>query len=118
MKAWGVANDLTFLELNPDGFDHIIVGDRRFDIPKGRQQYVARLKEEFPAEARRIDPLFRVIESLANVGGKQRGVVDTLQLLTVGLRSMDHLLDRVGIQDDRLRAVSHHAIGRPRRGTP
>ena len=115
-EGLGVANDLTFLELNPDGFDHIIIGDWRFDIPKGRQQYVARLKEEFPAEAGKIDPLFRVIDSLANVGGIRRGVMDTLQLMTVGLRSMDRLLDRVGIQDDRLRAVltmqsGDHGVG-------
>jgi phytoene dehydrogenase-like protein len=114
-----VANDLTFLELNPDGFDHIIVGDRRFDIPKGRQQYVARLKEEFPTEARNIEPLFRVIESLANVEGARRGVKDAWRRVTLGLRSMDHLLDRFGIQHERLRAIltmqsGDHGMG-PRR---
>ncbi|MFC1757509.1 phytoene desaturase family protein [Planctomycetota bacterium] len=104
-EGLGVANDLTFLELNPDGFDHVITGDRQFDIPKGRDRYVARLQEEFPSEAQNLLSLFRIIDSLANVNGTRRGVMNKLQLVTVGLRSMDHLLNRVGIQDERLRAI-------------
>ena len=104
-EGLGVANDLTFLELNPDGFDHVIIGDHQFDIPKGRQQYVARLQDEFPSEARSIASLFRLIDSLANVDGTRRGVMDKLRLATVGLRSMDHLLNRVGIRNERLRAI-------------
>jgi len=104
-EGLGVANDLTFLELNPDGFDHIIIGEKRFDIPKGLPTYIARLKQEFPAEANKIEPLFRVLQSLANVGGVRRSLRDRWWLLTYGLRSMDHLLNRFGIRDRRLRAV-------------
>ena len=28
-------DDLTLLELNPDGYEHAIIGDSRFDFPKG-----------------------------------------------------------------------------------
>lgn len=104
-EGLGVANDLTFLELNPDGFDHIIIGGKRFDIPKGLPRYIARLKQEFPAEADKIEPLFRVLQSLANAGGIRRSLRDRWWLLTYGLRSMDHLLNRFGIRDRRLRAV-------------
>ena len=104
-EGLGVANDLCFLELNEDGFDHVIVGDQRFDIPKGRDQFVRRLQAEFPAEAQKIEPLFRMIDSLANVKGTKRGIANKWRLLTVGLRSMDHCLDRFAIQDKRLRAI-------------
>ncbi|MCE7906712.1 MAG: FAD-dependent oxidoreductase, partial [Anaerolineae bacterium CFX3] len=30
-----VSQDLAFVELNPDGYDHIIVGDKQVDFPKG-----------------------------------------------------------------------------------
>lgn len=104
-EGLGVANDLTFLELNPDGFDHVIIGDQQFDIPKGRDQFVRRLQAEFPAEAAKIEPLFRMIDCLAKVDGGKNSVLDIWRLLTVGLRSMDRCLDKFGIQDKRLRAI-------------
>ncbi|MGA9534125.1 MAG: NAD(P)/FAD-dependent oxidoreductase [Anaerolineales bacterium] len=57
-EGLGVADDLAFTELNPAGYDHILIGDRRFDIPKGRDAYVARLKEAFPEERGNIDRFF------------------------------------------------------------
>ena len=32
-EGLGIANDITFLEINPDGYDHVLVGEKRFDIP-------------------------------------------------------------------------------------
>jgi phytoene dehydrogenase-like protein len=60
-EGLGVANDLVFLELNPDGYDRVVVGRERFDIPKGRLRFAARLKERFPAESEGIDRYFDVI---------------------------------------------------------
>ena len=54
-EGLGVANDLTFLELNPDGFDHVCMNGERFDIPKGKERFADRLKERFPGEAKGID---------------------------------------------------------------
>jgi all-trans-retinol 13,14-reductase len=39
--------DLTF-ELNPDGYDHIVVGDKQIDFPKGKENLIERLKGHFP----------------------------------------------------------------------
>lgn len=60
-EGLGVSQDVTFLELNPDAYDHIFIGNEQFDIPKGKDTYIARLKERFPDEARGIDQLFRQI---------------------------------------------------------
>src|SRR5688572_17854270 len=46
----GLWDDLTFLELNPDGYDHIIVAGEKFDIPKGKQAFADRLAARFPEE--------------------------------------------------------------------
>ena len=58
-EGLGISQDLEFCELNPDGFDHIIVGGERFDIPRGQEAFAARLKERFPDEAAGIDGYFR-----------------------------------------------------------
>src|SRR4030095_3077153 len=46
----GLAEDLSFLELNPDGYDHILVGGERFDIPAGRVPLAHRLVARFSRE--------------------------------------------------------------------
>lgn len=60
-EGLGISQDLMFLELNPDAYDHLFIGEEQFDIPKGKETYVARLKARFPDEAAGIDRLFRQI---------------------------------------------------------
>ncbi len=71
-EGLGVSADLPFCELNPDGFDHIRIGDERFDIPKGRERYIERLKARFPKEQANIDAFFEAMDAtltqLANLG--------------------------------------------------
>ncbi|MCP4426594.1 MAG: NAD(P)/FAD-dependent oxidoreductase [Chloroflexi bacterium] len=82
-EGLGVSNDLAFCELNPDGFDHIFIGNERFDIPKGRERYAARLKERFPHEAKGIDGYLNTVEAMMKelrLLSRVRGVGDALRL--------------------------------------
>ncbi len=63
-EGLGVSQDLEFLELNPDGFDHIFVGQERFDIPAGKERYADRLKARFPKEAAGIDGYLNTVERI------------------------------------------------------
>jgi all-trans-retinol 13,14-reductase len=63
-EGLGVSQDLEFCELNPDGFDHVFVGEERFDIPKGKERFAARLKERFPKEAQGIDGYLDAVDGL------------------------------------------------------
>ena len=65
-EGLGVANSLVFLELDPDGYDRAFIGDERFDIPKGRDPFAARLKERFPAEAAGIDAYMATVTRMAD----------------------------------------------------
>ncbi len=47
-EGLGISQDLSFCEINPDGYDHVIIGQERFDIPKGRERFAQRLKSRFP----------------------------------------------------------------------
>jgi all-trans-retinol 13,14-reductase len=68
----GVSQDLAFCELNPDGYDHILVGDRRIDFPKGKENLIERLKSHFPHQARGIDGYFDdlldMVQALSGIG--------------------------------------------------
>jgi len=69
-EGLGVANDLEFLELNPDGYDRAIVGRERFDFPKGRRALGARLADRFPAERAGIDAYLDVVERMNDECGR------------------------------------------------
>lgn len=71
-EGLGISQDLEFCELNPDGFDHIFVGEQRFDIPAGKENFTARLKQHFPHQAQGIDGYINLVSnlmtSLSNLG--------------------------------------------------
>lgn len=63
-RGLGVSEDLEFFELNPNGFDHMFIGNTRFDIPKGKENYIKRLIEHFPDDADGIHKLFNTIDEI------------------------------------------------------
>ena len=109
-----VSETLEFCELNPDGFDHILVGKERFDIPKGKETYARRLKERFPRDAAGIDKFLDVCGGIAaelNAGLDVRGLKEAitlpLRMKTVaryGLTSLKRFLDNT-VQDPLLRGI-------------
>jgi len=66
-RGLGVSQDLEFLELNPNNFDHIYIGEEHFDIPKGKEKYIERLITRFPDEESGIRKLFGQIDNLASL---------------------------------------------------
>ncbi|MCF6277883.1 MAG: NAD(P)/FAD-dependent oxidoreductase [Anaerolineales bacterium] len=65
-RGLGVSDHLEFCELNPDGYDHIVIGGRRYDFPKGKERLAARLKEYFPHEAEGIDGYIDMVEKMVS----------------------------------------------------
>ncbi len=78
----GVSQDLTFCELNPDGYDHIFIGDKRVDFPKGKENLIERLKSQFPHEAQGIDSYFKdlvaMMEGLSSLGNLSNPIKSAL----------------------------------------
>ena len=113
-EGLGVSEDLEFCELNPNGFDHIFVGDERFDLPKGKENLAAYLKERFPDEAKGIDgyldALSNMMGSLREVG-KVKGVGSAVKsagsaatVVRWGTRTGQNLIDHY-VSDPVLKAV-------------
>jgi len=113
-EGLGVADDLVFLELNPDGYDRVIVGEDRFNIPKGLEPFRERLKQRFPREARGIDAYLATITRIADELAWARPpqtVTDALRLpfrlrmtLRHGMTPLNRFLDRY-TRDPFLRAI-------------
>ncbi len=113
-EGLGIANDLTFLELNPDGYDRVVIGDERFDIPKGRDHFAERLKQRFPSEADGIDFYMRTVSRMSaelQWCTPPQSIREMLTLpmrartiLRYGLRPLNRFLDRC-TRDPLLRAI-------------
>jgi all-trans-retinol 13,14-reductase len=114
-EGLGVADDLTFLELDPDGFDRVWVGDDfRYDVPAGRERQIERLSSRFPADAEGIrryyDLVLALHTELAN-GLNVKGPGSALALvrraptlLTHGFRTVESVLHGL-VSDPHARAV-------------
>jgi phytoene dehydrogenase-like protein len=113
-EGLGLGDDLAFYELAPDGFDHVLVGDERFDIPAGRLRFEAALTRRFPSERTGIARYLDTIEALGRELGdvfSAEGTLDLVRaaagaphLLRWGLRSAQSLIDG-HVRDPFLRAI-------------
>jgi phytoene dehydrogenase-like protein len=56
--------DLRYRELDPDGFDEVVLPDLTFRVPRGIEEFRARLHEVFPAEREAIDRHLRRIATI------------------------------------------------------
>lgn len=113
-EGLGVADDLVFLELDPDGYDRVFVAEERFDIPKGRESFAERLRQRFPSEATGIDRYFEIVARISDEltwatppRSLREAALLPLRMRTVlryGLEPLDRFLERF-TRDPLLRAI-------------
>jgi phytoene dehydrogenase-like protein len=108
-EGLGIAGELVFLELNPDGYDHILIeGEPRFDIPAGEARYRDRLLQRFPHQSNGINQYFRLMDNLdlGRLGHPGGRPVSTriASLLAHGARPLARFLEST-IEDPRLRTI-------------
>ncbi len=109
----GIADDLAFFEMNPQGFEHIRIGDEIFDLPSGKDAMAEGFKRRFPDQARGIDNYFSLVHTICT---EMRCIPETksfIDFVTVpfrtwnmghyGLYSLERIL-RDRISDPLLRA--------------
>lgn len=53
-RGLGIANDIIFFRMNPDAYEHVRIGDERFDFPANLEALISRLSKKFPKEKKRI----------------------------------------------------------------
>ena len=113
-RGLGVSKHLQFVELNPDGYDHIVIGDKQYDFPKGKENLKARLIEYFPHEAEGIDGYIEMVEKMTaglSSLGKVKNPADavkvaggTMSLMRWATRSGQDLIEHF-ISDPVLRGI-------------
>src|SRR5262245_29599837 len=66
LEGLGLSSTLEFCEMNPDGYDHFLIGGERFDVPKGEDRYRAALTTRFPQEQSGIERYFASLGAISN----------------------------------------------------
>lgn len=64
-KGLGIANDLVFFRMNPDAYEHVRIGDTKFDFPANFDRLVARLSERFPEEKKNISAYLNMTQRVS-----------------------------------------------------
>jgi phytoene dehydrogenase-like protein len=79
LRRTGLLNEVEFHRLDPEGFDHIVVGAERYRIPNGLEKLRDRMIHRFPSDERPI-----------------RGYIDAV--MAIG-RELDAMPSRIGVAE-------------------
>lgn len=60
-KGLGVANDMVFFRMNKNAFEHCIIGNEKFDIPAGLDNFAESLSKRFPDSEKQIKSYLSLI---------------------------------------------------------
>ncbi len=63
-KGLGIANDLVFYRMNPNGFEHCWIGDERFDYPANINDFATSLSQRFPKEEKQIKKYLTLVKNV------------------------------------------------------
>ena len=120
LEGLGVGSDIEFMELNPDGFDHIVFHDETFSIPAGDADFQQRLIDRFPSEREGIQRYFRLLKSVKQgfqhvsddigIWGKIKLLWKTPAFLFSGLKPLAKIVDR-HVTDPKLKAILESRSG-------
>jgi all-trans-retinol 13,14-reductase len=66
LEKLGLADEITFRELSPDGFDRLVFPGYEVAMPRGAARYHERLAQDFPSERDGLAKFFALLESFRN----------------------------------------------------
>ena len=64
-RGLGIANDLVFFRMNPNGYEHVHIGEEKFDFPANFDKLVSRLSERFPKEKKNISKYLNLTKKVS-----------------------------------------------------
>ncbi|MEO6489064.1 MAG: NAD(P)/FAD-dependent oxidoreductase [Ferruginibacter sp.] len=65
-EGLGIANELVFFRMNPDGYEHCWIGEERIDMPGKADRLYESLAKRFPAEKKGLKKYLELIKKVSN----------------------------------------------------
>lgn len=110
----GLVDEVEFIELDRDGFDHVVIDGARYRIPTGWENFRARMKRDFPGEGEALDRYFDLIAAITRELDALPEKPSWKDILTAPFRfphlirwrkaTLGELYDRIGLSP-RVRAI-------------
>lgn len=60
----GIANDMVFFRMNKNAYEHCLIGDAKFDIPAGIENFKNKLSTTFPQEEKNIKKYLTLVQKV------------------------------------------------------
>ncbi len=64
-EGLGIANDLVFFRMNPEGYEHCFIGEERIDLPGNFDDLNASLGQRFPKEKKRLNHYLKLVRNVS-----------------------------------------------------
>ena len=64
-EGLGIANDLTFFRMNPKGYEHVFIGNQKFDLPAGMNNLYESLSLQFPHEKKQLKKYLQMVQTVS-----------------------------------------------------
>ena len=64
-EGLGIANDLVFFRMNPEGYEHCFIGEERIDLPGNFDDLNTSLAQRFPREKKRINHYLNLVRNVS-----------------------------------------------------
>lgn len=64
-EGLGIANDLVFFRMNPEGYEHCRIGEERIDMPAQFERLYESLAERFPAEKKGLKKYLELVRKVS-----------------------------------------------------
>lgn len=92
-----VDRDVRLSRLNPDGYDVIGLGGKRYKFANGREAFIRQMTEYFPAQHDNLERFYDLIERIANASSLHSlkdAETDAAVNTEYQLRSIDEVIDK------------------------
>jgi all-trans-retinol 13,14-reductase len=66
LKGLGIANELVFFRMNPKGYEHVLIGKEKFDLPAGADNLLDTLGARFPEEKDNLRKYLRLVYQVSH----------------------------------------------------
>lgn len=114
-EGLGLGQSLSFWQLNPDGYDHLLIDGERFDVPSGHERRLERMICRFPELGTQLRDYFSRSRAIARDLQRCDELLSFPRVLALpwlapsltrwGFSTTGRLLDRSGIDDTLARAL-------------
>jgi all-trans-retinol 13,14-reductase len=86
LRRLGLEDEVRFVRLDPDGYDHVVIGGERYRIPNGFERFRDRLAGQFPAEREALRRYFALVTAVRDEMDRLPDPIGILDLATAPLR--------------------------------